>query len=194
MNTSQNKIRYYYLDVLKVFAILFVVLYHHGATLLFPSFLSHIIPVLSVCAPMFFFVNGALLFNKDFDIKKHVKKSLKLFFIIIFWSFFIVLFLMIIRGEKLSLYQFFDNIIYHRMWWTHYFWFFRALLIIYIIFPLLKLLFDANKNYFYFITLFLLILSVGESFFSSISLFLNDIFGENVVSDFVIGIFDYIKF
>ena len=178
MNLNETKKRYHYLDVLKLLAIAFVVLYHHGAKTLFPSFLSDIMSVLSVCAPMFFFVNGALLFNKELDLKKHTKKTLKLVFVILFWSVILTFLLMVVRGDYLSFYEFLDTVLYLKNGWIHYLWFFRALLIIYVLFPMFKLLFDNHRKYFYFIFSLLLVLSVGESFSSTLQVFFNEIFSH----------------
>ena len=88
---------------------------------------------------------------------------------------------MIIQNNYLSLYDFLDALLYLKQPWVHYLWFFRALIIIYLLFPLFKSLYDIHRNYFYFITIFLLVLSVGSSAFSSLAILIESIFSKNII-------------
>ena len=67
-------------------------------------------------------VNGALLLNKNYTYKEIGKKILKLILLIIVWS--------IVRFPS---------------------WFLKTLIILYVIYPLLKRIFDKNKNFLYFL-------------------------------------------
>lgn len=185
LSVQNQKVRYHYLDVLKIIGILFVVLYHCGVESVFVGILSYISPIFSVCVAVFFFVNGALLLNKEIDMKKHVKKIYKLLFLLLFWGIIILLSKMIIQNNYLSLYDFLDALLYLKQPWVHYLWFFRALIIIYLLFPLFKSLYGIHRNYFYFITIFLLVLSVGSSAFSSLAILIESIFSKNIISEFL---------
>ncbi len=89
-----------YLDVLKVLAMFFVVFYHSFGELIIlqnNSTISQNIYYLfcsfiTICVPIFFMVNGAILLNKPLDIKKHYFKTFKTFILVYFWSFIISIF------------------------------------------------------------------------------------------------------
>lgn len=75
--------RWNYIDLMEFIGIFFVLIYHSttyscswiedGTAL---SFLRYYLrTILSTCVPLFFFVNGYLLFNRSFNLKKHIIKN-----------------------------------------------------------------------------------------------------------------------
>ena len=179
---ADAKPRYKFLDVLKILSIVLVVYIHSGGLLLYipnqPELVKNIEQLVNcfafVCVPLFFMVNGALLFNRELDFKKHVIKTLKTFLLVYFWAFVILLLQMPIRylldyGEKIdSVYEFFKSCIQFKYGWNNHLWFLAQLVLLYLFFPLLKLLFDKNKKYFAFflglVFIFTIFSSVLESF------------------------------
>lgn len=75
--------RWEYLDILKCIGIIFVIIYHstiYNYNWIASPNITHYLryfltTLLSTCVPLFFFTNGYLLLNKDFDLKKTHKKN-----------------------------------------------------------------------------------------------------------------------
>ena len=78
--------RYHAIDIIKVLGLLFVILYHSatyqydwledGQALFY--FRYYFRTILSTCVPLFFFANGYLLLNKQFDLRKHCSGRAKI--------------------------------------------------------------------------------------------------------------------
>ena len=78
------KKRIEYLDIVKVIAIFLVVFCHF--VLLSESIPSNLF--MSACwsgVPMFFMVNGALLFTRPLNLKKHIYKTLTIYLVLVIW-------------------------------------------------------------------------------------------------------------
>lgn len=165
-----QKNRLCHVDFMESIAIFSVVLYHSSIYstdfLSNPSvstYLSYFFEtILSACVPLFFFVNGYLLFNRTFTLKKHIHRMIRIVLTIFIWSPICVATLMIIKGESLN----FSNIMNHSLYLDHgyganMFWYLGALFCIYLLFPALKSLFDSNKQAFIFFTIICAIFSFG---------------------------------
>ncbi len=77
-----KKVHFYYLDIIKIIAIICVCSYHFSIAgdINFSENLNmsvlitrFVFGINSIGVPLFFMVNGALLFNRDIDIKRHVR-------------------------------------------------------------------------------------------------------------------------
>jgi surface polysaccharide O-acyltransferase-like enzyme len=148
-----------YIDLLKAIAIYFVILYHFNRIpidffadnrigIYFNYFLT---AILSAGVPIFFFENGMLLLSKDtLDIKRHTIKIIRIIFLYLIWGAITLIALSFILDEKLSLSQFFYEVIYLKENWNNHLWFLKAMIIIYIFFPLIFTAFKMNRKAFYF--------------------------------------------
>lgn len=171
---SLNKsVKYDGLDLMKAMAIYFVLIYHFpimevgiietGKTGAYSNFF--VFSIFSTCVPIFFFVNGALLFNKSgFSLKVHVSKILKTGILVIAWGFITMISLSLIYGESISVSGIIKDIYTLKTGWVNHLWFLEALVVIYIFFPLLFLAFKTKKSYFYFFFACVMILSFGNTF------------------------------
>ena len=141
---TRGKERLYYIDLLETIAIVMVLSYH--ATNYSSDFLQgsevfrhylryYIRGILSCCAPLFFFANGYLLFRCELDLKKH---------------------------EFLSFKEFLGGIWSWKSGWINHLWYLHTLIIIYLLFPLLKLAYDSRRDFFYFFLIVAAILSFGN--------------------------------
>lgn len=157
--------RIFYYDVIKAIAIFLVCYYHFNVSytgfkegfIYIPNFGYIVMVLASIGVPLFFLVNGALLLNKPFELKLHIKKIAKVYFILICWRFITVLSLLF-KFENVD-YKLTDFI--NLLFISHFpniplnhLWFMDALLSIYIIFPVLKFIYDSdngNKIYQYMI-------------------------------------------
>lgn len=86
MNNEITK-RYDNIDLLKVIAILMVLPLHTGLFVTdfikmssIGTYIQYAIRLVCEGVPLFILVNGFLLINKNFDLKKHVRKILKIFY------------------------------------------------------------------------------------------------------------------
>lgn len=164
------KERYAHIDLLESIAIFFVIIYHSrlyssdigNDTTLFKYLEYFFNTVLSTCVPLFFFVNGYLLFSKDINLKKHTLKIIRFIFITIVWSVFYLLFFLIIKGEPFSIRTIVFGVlnmnIKHGL---NIMWFMGAMVCIYILYPALKSLFDLNRKAFVWFAIICAIFTFG---------------------------------
>ena len=170
MSSSTIHKRLDHLDLLKFLSI-FSVIFFHCLTVSI-NFQSHklsayltyfSISCLSVSIPTFFLINGRLLFNKPFLLKKHFKKIMHLIIIVIIWDFFNVF----IKGTFLYHETAFKDLLHH-MWafdagWSNQLWFLMSLFILYLFFPIFKVAYDLKKGYLFFFFVIAFCLIFGNS-------------------------------
>lgn len=181
--------RFSHIDLMEAIAIFFVILYH---CTIYPYDLTlsnhpivycnyFFMTILSTCVPLFFFVNGFLLLNRPFNLKKHALKTLHLAFLALFWSLLLLPLILTIRGVSLDFGTFLNSILYldtaYNMNWS---WFLGALVCIYVFFPALKASFDHDLPSFILITIVLAFLTIGFQFGDQILLFLRKLLGRYV--------------
>lgn len=181
-----EKKRFPHIDLLESIAIFFVILYH--STIYFfditqdNSILNYLLyfgrTILSTCVPLFFFANGYLLFNRPFDLCKHVKKIVRIILLVFIWAFLLMPTYLLIAGEPLKVSTIASNILNITTdWGMNLFWYLGALICMYILFPALKILFDTNKKSFVFFIIVCAILTfgfvIGEQALSFLSILLN---------------------
>ena len=161
------------LDLMKAMAIYFVVIYHFpimeidfigtGKTEAYSNFF--VFSIFSTCVPIFFFVNGALLFNKsDFSLNDHISKILKTIILVIIWGFITMISLSLIYGESITVSGIIKDIYTLKNGWVNHLWFLETLLVIYVFFPLLFLAYKTKKPYFFFFFCCVMILTFGNTF------------------------------
>ena len=131
MEKTENK-RLYYLDMIKIISAFMITFYHTAYYRLDYGFVegSMYIPninrvLISLCAmsvPLFFMVSGALMLNKRRTIKYMAYKVFKIILLIAVWY---------VTGFPM--------------------WFFRTLILLYVLTPLLKWLFDKHRRIIYII-------------------------------------------
>ena len=155
----EKKQRSGYLDLLKVIAMACVCMYHFAAP---SAAFSENMPagvlvtrffwgMNSICVPLFMMVNGALLMNSRFDIKKHAIRWLKMLVGVYAW-FLITLFAAHLwrngtayvaknafqmLNSAMYLYGY-DGVVMNHLW------FIQMLIAVYIIVPLIKAAFDSE--------------------------------------------------
>lgn len=167
-------------------AILFVLIYHSlyitnsmAVTINFlerASFFAYtdyfFTSLLSTCVPIFFFCNGFLLLNKPICLKIHICKTLRLVILTVLWAAISLLLIMQIEKTEWSFNTFLSDLWNIKFLWTNQLWFVCALVCIYLIFPLLKIAFDTNKNIFlYFTSMCAIFTFVNKFLIMAISIF-----------------------
>lgn len=98
---KKKKPRIFYYDALRAFAIFFVILIHtskwfaknEAVHSLFWNYSSSLAALGNVGVPIFFMISGALLLNRQYELKSFYKKKLSRIFIpFAFWIIFIIIF------------------------------------------------------------------------------------------------------
>lgn len=162
-----EKKRIAYFDLLKTISIILVVYVHYPLiNKNWPSNLSMIIPIVAV--PIFFMVNGALLFSKEkIDLKKHYLMVLSLVIGIITWK--ILIWGVSILTRNITIRQFSVTQLMNFFFAqgkikqipTEHFWFMYSLIRIYLIFPFFKVFVEKYPRCLKYILIFTLLFSFG---------------------------------
>lgn len=185
----ETRQRFSHIDLLESIAIFFVITYH--STLYFyditqdNAVLNYILyygrTILSTCVPLFFFANGYLLFNQKFELRKHIKKIIRLLILILIWAIIRMPLMLVFSGEPIRIKTIVFNILELRTdYKTNHFWFLGALICIYILFPALKALFDLNKKGFIFFTVACAILTFGFVLGNQVIVFARAVFNVSI--------------
>lgn len=185
------KERYEFIDLLKVIAIFFVVIYHFNNLTInllqtentFSYFNYFFESIFSTCVPIFFFVNGALLLNRDFSLKKHISKLVTIVILTEVWGIITLLILMPIKNEYMSLFEFVKSLATWRVPWINHLWYLQALVVIYIFFPLIKKTYDSERNNLYFFLVIALLMTFGNVFLFNCANILEFIIGKNYLRE-----------
>ena len=149
-----NKKRYYSLDFIKTLAIFLVCFYHFSTMNIniledgsLTSYITYYIyGFSSICVPLFFMVNGSLMLNKGYKFNEHVKRLINLIILIFLWGAIQLLTYAIIEGDTYTI----KGFIYGVLNWTRgridSLWFLQALICLYIIFPIVKEIYDKEDK------------------------------------------------
>lgn len=150
--------RYKNLDLLKTIAMLLVVSLHAGtwhADLIgdgFSGCIEYALRILAEGVPIFVAVNGFLLLGKsEFVLRKHLKKTAHLFLLLIFWSVFLTISKALVWGKPLSASMLLSHVFSSPIIEDRYIgclWFLQSLVALYLFVPVIKQVFDTNKQVF----------------------------------------------
>jgi len=148
-----KKERIFYYDWIKCIAIFLVCLYHVGCVnrdiISWPSYTTYfnyfIIGTASMGVPLFFMVNGAILLNRNYTLDKHLTRILTIFALIIAWSIISLVAMAPAYGDHYTLREFVKAIYVLQQGRINHLWFLQALLYIYLLFPLIKALYDKEE-------------------------------------------------
>lgn len=140
-----------YLDILKAVAIFLVVFCHF--VLLSPTVGANLF--MSACwmaVPTFFMVNGALLFARPLNLKKHLKKTVSVYSVLVVWKLIYMLAVPPLTAgslEGISAGEIFNYLFLFGELpgiINGHLWFIEALLAVYVVFPLFRILFDREMQ------------------------------------------------
>lgn len=133
------------------------------------------------------FCNGFLLFKRPLNLKKHLIKTIRLFVLAIIWATISAVYSQYIihSVEPVGLKDLVGIILRTMSPWNNHIWFLQTMVILYAIFPFLKLAFDNSKLVFYYGLALTATVVLGSSILAQVgSLFSNhliedvDIFGS----------------
>lgn len=137
-------------DALKTFAIFLVCLYHYNQFQLeaspgdgpawYVNYFFH--GTASMAVPLFFMVNGALLLNRSFVLRKHLRKTLYLYGLFFAWCLISYTAFCFIWGTRFSLRGLAGSCFHLTLGVNNHLWFLSALVCVYLLFPFVKLIYD----------------------------------------------------
>lgn len=165
--TLSQRIRY--IDLMETVAMLFVVAYHLSNlsykpmdTPTWEASLNYYLRSFFVCCvPLFLVTNGYLLFHHSFDLKRHLKKTVKYVILTLIWA--VLTQLSANKANGIS--QGWGDFITAILTWREdviYLWYMGALTIIYLLFPLLKLVYDHNRKLLIYFCVMLSVFTFGN--------------------------------
>lgn len=167
-----EKKRLAHIDLLKTIAIFFVILYH--GTIYSCNFISDgsftnyvwyfFRTILSSCVPIFFFVNGYLLFGKSFVLRKHAARTAKLVALTVLWGMITLMLLQPVKHEYFTAVEFLKALLSWKTGWINHLWYMGALVCIYVFLPLMKNAYDNNMKVFLYFAVIGAILTLGNAF------------------------------
>lgn len=148
----EQRKRDFSLDFLKAFAIFLVcqIHYMHYTSAPFDNFIS-ILSCMGV--PLFFMVNGALLMNRELEVKKHYCKTVRIFYMSVIWKIISVVVMAFIWRKNIfengwsELLNYFIGKNTLDGYELGHFWYLCALIGIYMVFPLFKICNDTTKGH-----------------------------------------------
>lgn len=177
--------RHHNIDLLECIAIFFVVILHSNLDnwdwMKCPSTLTYlryyIRTLLAVCVPIFFFCNGYLLLNREFNLKKHIQKSIKLSIITLIWAAIGIIQYMYANSRILSIKEIYISI---RDWsiggWISHYWYMGILICIYVFFPIVKYVYDNERILFNYFVIISAILTFGNKAVCNVASMMANIF------------------
>lgn len=162
-----EKKRYANIDLLKTIAIFMVICLHSQLLSTnfignpkISSYIQYGIRIIFEGVAIFILVNGFLLINKkEFCLKKHLLKTLKIFILLVIWSLILTISTKIIYKEQLKISEIIKNIFITDInnKYTGILWFLQNLIMLYLIYPILKIVHDNDKKVYDYLFILLLI-------------------------------------
>lgn len=158
------KKRIAYIDLLKVIAIFMVITLHNGTwhtdfmkTGNWSNALQFSVRLFCEPVPIFMLINGFLMFGKKLDSKKHIRRIVNTVLLILCWSVIMDVFFTLAEGNTLSFTGVIKSVLntYISNSHTGVLWFLQKLVTVYLVFPVLKHLFDTNIKLFNYLLLVL---------------------------------------
>lgn len=159
MNERQ---RHAYLDIVKCIAMVSVCLYHfpligsaaYSDPLTAQTLVSRYFRGLNaVCVPLFMMVNGALLLNAEFDCKKHVLRTAKLFIGVYVWYVLTQVIGHLARDGAAYVVSNLSGMVYSALYLYEYdgialthLWFVQMLVAAYVLLPLIRAAMEARDR------------------------------------------------
>ena len=178
---SKQKERYLYIDILKCIAIFFVVALHTGLwNINFISgnevsttkLIQYSIRVIYECVPIFMFINGFLIIRKHINLSSSLKKTLKILIIFLIWGIVLTVLIKTSNHEKIDLREIVQIVLKTKCGsnYTGVLWFLQKLILIYLFFPVIKVLYDKDYKIYKYL---LIILSISTFGFEILRLILD---------------------
>lgn len=180
--------RWSYIDILECIGILFVIMYHtstynydcmeNNHALYYIRYFFR--ALLSTCVPLFFFANGYLLFNRKFNLRRHLYKIVKIIFCSVIWGIIGIFMMMNIQNETLTLKEFIVDLCkLEPAGWINHLWYMEALVFLYLFFPLLRKIYETNRRLYIGIIVLFAVFTFGKTLTGYAMDFINAVIFHN---------------
>lgn len=189
---NKNNERLEYLDLIKTIAIFFVCFYHFTTMgrdfLEYPSFSTYfhyfILGIASTGVPLFFLVSGALMLNRPYNFKKHIRKTITITILTIIWAVITLAVLIPIFNDNYNLISFAAALWSWKLERINHLWYLPTLVSIYLLFPLIKELYDKkDRKLLYFILITVFIFTFGNVLISNLANIFEWVLGVNYLEE-----------
>lgn len=166
---KEQKKRIPYIDLMESLAMLFVVAYHLSnlnykpmeAFTVEAAVNYYLRSVFVCCVPLFLVTNGYLMFHHELSMKQHLKKTLRYVLLTLFWGVVTQGVYYRVEGIAFSLGGFIQELFQWRNG-VIYLWYMGALVIIYLLFPLLKYIYDHQEKLLRYLIVVLAVFTFGN--------------------------------
>ncbi len=189
IDREYSKKRYDNIDLIKTIAMFMVIMLHtlpwHTNFLRdenIKTYLMFLLRIICEGVPIYILVNGFLIMNKKFDMKKHMKKIFTIFSILVIWSFIYVIFIKWIDGEIINLKDVIIEMISVKIGnqYTGTLWFLQNLIMLYLMFPILKVVHDNNKKIYNYFFIAVTVFTVGEDLIEKFIIIIDNVLNLNL--------------
>jgi len=167
-----------FIDLMKALAMLYVAAYHisnldykflAGSSVM--SCLNYYLRCAFVCCvPLFLVANGYLLFRHDFDLNQHLRKTARYVILTLFWGVVTLALYDLMYGVEIGLGSFVNDLLTWRGGVIHL-WYMGALVIIYLLFPVLKFVYDRDRKLILYVMAVTFLFAFGNEHINHIATF-----------------------
>jgi surface polysaccharide O-acyltransferase-like enzyme len=173
------------LDLIKSLGLLLVIFYHISGT---PDILSSgslltglgyfFYPFLSCCVPLFFMVSGALALSRPIALRKNTLRCAHLLVITLLWLVICLSAVLWLRGERVSLSEFWDIAAELRVGYVQHLWYLPNFLFLCALLPVLQSLKTHTPKIYGYFLLLILVLTFGNMLLSDLEYLLRWVLGK----------------
>lgn len=189
-------------DAVKTLAIFLVCIYHYhffdiniASTKTIDVYMNYLfIGASSMGVPLFFMVNGALLLNKPYTFRHYLRKVFKISLLFIIWNFISLLGFLLLTEQSAPLKTFILDLFYLKMDVSNHLWFLQALLSVYLLYPVLKEVYESTKEgLLYWLICILFFFSFGNLFLNSVINTIEYVIHVNYLKQDELNLFPFIN-
>lgn len=161
-----GKGRIHYIDFIKTLTIFIIVTLHNGtwrtdfmATGSVASLVQFCVRLFCEGVPIFVLLNGFLLLDKPFDAKKHAKRTLRLLVMTVIWSVIMEIYFPLMAHTPISVHGVIQGVLETSISNnnTSVLWFLQKLFVVYLLFPIIKHLYDTHEKLYNYLLLAVII-------------------------------------
>jgi surface polysaccharide O-acyltransferase-like enzyme len=173
------------LDLIKSLGLLLVIFYHITST---PDILSSgsvfnalgyfFYPFLSCCVPLFFMVSGALALSRPMNLRKNTLRCIHLLIITLLWLVLCLSIVLLLRGERVSLQEFWDIATELRVGYVQHLWYLPNFLFLCALLPVLQSLKSHTPKIYGYFLLLILVLTFGNMLLNDLEYLLRWVLGN----------------
>ena len=159
------------LDLAKVLAMYFVVLYHltfRNTPLLgggrVMDYIEYFIStLLSCCVPLLFAVSGALALRQPVDLKKSLRRSFQVLFLAVIWAILSLLVVLALRRERMNPSEFFSVVWNLQVDYIQHLWYLPTFFFLCLITPVMQALRNNSRKVYRYGLLILAVFTFGNT-------------------------------